>query len=796
MTGDAGSGAVTTGRRGRGPGTVSAADGPDLRLVPAAVATWAGVLVGVAAQGAVLTGVGVATAVAAPLVLRRVPHGPARLAVLVAFVCLVGGAASGWIRAVSVLAGPVDDLAAAGAVVTVAGVLTTDPSVRTTGTGPRRSAYVVGRLRVDEVTGRGAHTRVRTPVLLLATDPGWADLRPGQRIVARGRLGPADGWGDIAGMLRVRDPPEPEGPPGWASTATEPLRAGLREAVVGLQEGPRGLVPALVVGDESLMADRVRDDMKASGLLHLNAVSGTNVTVVLVAVLGLARWVGVRGYGLPAFGVSAVAGFVLLARPEPSVVRAAVMGTVALVGLTAAGRRRGVPTLAAAVLVLLLVDPWLGTDAGFALSVLATAGILLLAPAWRDAMPWAPRPLAEALAVPLAAQVACVPVIVVVAAQASLASIPANILVAPAVAPATVLGAAAAVVSTVSPQVASGLGWLAGLPATWIVVVARHGADLPGAVVGWPGGASGVLLAAGLTVGSALILPTLLRRPLTATAAGGGLLVLLVWAPTPGWPPPHWLVVACDVGQGDALVLRAGDASAVVVDAGPEPRAVDRCLDSLGIEHVPLLVLTHFHADHVDGLPGVLDGRQVGQVLVSPLDDPREQSDEVAGRLSGARVPVAVARAGDQITVGDAVRLRVLWPRRIIAAGSMANNASVVLDADVDGVRIVLAGDVEPDAQRALLAAEPGLRTDVLKVPHHGSAHQDAELLRDLGARVALISAGADNSYGPPAPATIELLDGAGAEVLRTDVDGSIAVVRTTGDGLGSVTGGPRVVPS
>ena len=796
MTGDAGSGAVTTGRRGRGPGTVSAADGPDLRLVPAAVATWAGVLVGVAAQGAVLTGVGVATAVAAPLILRRVPHGPARLAVLVAFVCLVGGAASGWIRAVSVLAGPVDDLAAAGAVVTVAGVLTTDPSVRTTGTGPRRSAYVVGRLRVDEVTGRGAHTRVRTPVLLLATDPGWADLRPGQRIVARGRLGPADGWGDIAGMLRVRDPPEPEGPPGWASTATEPLRAGLREAVVGLQEGPRGLVPALVVGDESLMADRVRDDMKASGLLHLNAVSGTNVTVVLVAVLGLARWVGVRGYGLPAFGVSAVAGFVLLARPEPSVVRAAVMGTVALVGLTAAGRRRGVPTLAAAVLVLLLVDPWLGTDAGFALSVLATAGILLLAPAWRDAMPWAPRPLAEALAVPLAAQVACVPVIVVVAAQASLASIPANILVAPAVAPATVLGVAAAVVSTVSPQVASGLGWLAGLPATWIVVVARHGADLPGAVVGWPGGASGVLLAAGLTVGSALILPTLLRRPLTATAAGGGLLVLLVWAPTPGWPPPHWLVVACDVGQGDALVLRAGDASAVVVDAGPEPRAVDRCLDSLGIEHVPLLVLTHFHADHVDGLPGVLDGRQVGQVLVSPLDDPREQSDEVAGRLSGARVPVAVARAGDQITVGDAVRLRVLWPRRIIAAGSMANNASVVLDAEVDGVRIVLAGDVEPEAQRALLAAEPGLRTDVLKVPHHGSAHQDAELLRDLGARVALISAGADNSYGHPAPATIDLLDGTGAEVLRTDVDGSIAVVRTTGDGLGIVTGGPRVVPS
>jgi competence protein ComEC len=767
--------------------------GTDLRLVPAAVATWAGVIAGLTAAPAVLAGTGVAAATATLLVARRINRGPVRLAALVAFLCLVGGAATGWMRAVSALAGPVADLAAAGAVVTVAGVLTTDPSERTTGVGTRRSAYVVGQLRVEEVTGRGTSTRVRSPVVLLASDVQWAELRPGQHVVVRGRLEPADGWSDVAGLLRVDDPPDPRGPPGWASAVTEPLRAGLRGAVTGLQEGPRGLVPALVVGDESLMADRVRDDMKVSGLLHLNAVSGANVTIVLVAVLGLARWVGVRGYGLPALGVSAVAGFVLLARPEPSVVRAAVMGVVALVGLTAAGRRRGVPSLSAAVLVLLFVDPWLGIDAGFALSVLATGGILLLAPRWRDAMSWAPRPLAEVLVVPLAAQVACLPVVVVVAAQASLASVPANILVAPAVAPATVLGAAAAVVSTVSPAVASGLGWLAGLPAAWIVLVAEHGADLPGAVVGWPGGVPGITIAAVLAVGSALALPVVLRRPLTATAAGGVVSVLLVWTPTPGWPPPQWLVVACDVGQGDALVLRAGESSGVVVDAGPEPRAVDRCLDSLRIERVPLLVLTHFHADHVEGVPGLLDGRHVGQALVSPLDDPREQAEEVAAVLSGARIPVAVARAGDQFTVGGAVRLRVLWPRRIIDTGSMANNASIVLDAEVDGVRIVLAGDVEPEAQRALLAAEPGLGADVLKVPHHGSAHQHAELLESLGAAVALISAGADNTYGHPAPATIGLLDAAGAEVRRTDLDGSIAVVRTSAGGLGIVTGGPRV---
>ena len=262
---------------GRGPVDQPVPAGTDLRLAPAAVAAWTGVIAGLMAGPAVLAGLGLAAGTATLLVVRRTAREPVRMAALVALLCLVGGVASGWMRAASVLAGPVADLAAAGAVVTVAGMLTTDPSVRTTGTGTRRSAYVIGQLRVDEVTGRGTGARVRTPVVLLATDLGWAELRPGQHVVARGRLEPAHGSGDVAGLLRVRDPPDTQGPPGWASAVTEPLRAGLREAVTDLQEGPRGLVPALVVGDESLMTDRVREDMKVSGLLHLTAVSGENV---------------------------------------------------------------------------------------------------------------------------------------------------------------------------------------------------------------------------------------------------------------------------------------------------------------------------------------------------------------------------------------------------------------------------------------------------------------------------------------------------------------------------------------
>ena len=760
----------------------------DLRLAPGAAAMWAGVLVGLVAKPLVLVMLVATSATAAIVVSRTVRSRSGRVVTLVALACMIGGLLAGAARAAAVQVGPLDELAAERAEVQVLAVVTTDPQRRPAEAG--RGPYVIAHLRIERVTGGGLVAAVRTPVLLLAASSEWTRVRPGQRVTIAGRLAPAERSGDIAAVLRVQDPPLVDQPPGLASRLTEPLRAGLREAVDGVANG--GLIPALVVGDESLLPATVRADMVATGLSHLTAVSGTNVTIMLVAVLGVARWAGARGYGLPVLGGLTVVGFVLLARPEPSVLRAAAMGLVAVAALTVSGRRRGPPALAAAVFVLLLVDPWLARDAGFALSVLATVAILLLAPVWRDAMPWLPRPLAEALAVPLAAQVACTPVVVAIAGQASLIAVPANILVAPLVAPVTVLGGAAAVVSLVSPDAAGAIGWLAGLPATWIVTIASYGADLPGAVVAWPGGAAGVLAACAAALGAAALLPALLRRPWWSGLVAVLLVATVLLRPAASdWPPDDWVVAACDVGQGDALALPAGPGTAVVVDAGPDPPLVDRCLDSLGIDVVPVLVLTHFHADHVAGLAGVLDGRRVGQVLVSPLEEPAEYAGGVRTSLANAGIRVSTANAGEEIIVGRSLRLRVIWPRRIISGGSASNNASIVIDATVDGVSILLAGDVEPEAQRAILGAEPNLHADVVKVPHHGSAHQEPELLRDLGARVALVSAGVGNNYGHPAAETLDLFDESGVRVLRTDIDGSMAVVRA-GDGIGVVTGGPK----
>ena len=338
-----------------------------------------------------------------------------------------------------------------------------------------------------------------------------------------------------------------------------------------------------------------------------------------------------------------------------------------------------------------------------------------------------------------------------ISAQLGLLSVPANLLAVPAVAPATVLGVGAALLAPVWLPAAQALAWLGWLPTAWLVLVARVGAGVPGAAVPWPDGGRGALLLAALT---AVLLPALrrrvLRRALAAVTAGALLATVALAVTRPAWPPPGWFLVACDVGQGDAVVLNAGGGSAVVVDVGPEPAAVDRCLDRLDVDRVPLVVLTHLHADHVDGLAGVGRGRPVGVVQLGPLQEPEQQAVDVVRWAQRAGVPLQVPALGEQRRLGP-LRWTVLAPgRRYAGTSSDPNNSSLVLRLDVGPTSVLLTGDVEPEAQRDLLERRQDLRADVLKLPHHGSRHQEPRFLDAVGARVVLTSVGADNTYGHP----------------------------------------------
>lgn len=650
------------------------------------------------------------------------------------------------------------------------------------GSAGRPPTYIVA-VDLRAVRAEDAATvRLSARALVLGSDPGWRGLLPGQRVTATGKLMPPRGGDLRAVVASVRQPPEPVGRPSWAQRAAGVLRAGLQRACEPLPDLPGGLLPGLVVGDTSQLDPALEEDFRTTGMTHLNAVSGANVAIVLGVVLFAVRLTRAGPVVTALLCAVALVGFVILARPSPSVVRAAAMGAIGLIGLASGRRRAALPALAAGAAVLIVVDPELASDPGFALSVLATSGLLLLAPAWRDGLRQrgCPAGLAEALAVPAAAQVACGPVVAGLSGTISIVAVPANLLAVPAIAPASLLGVTAAVISPVWPTGAEFLAWLAHWPAQWLVLVATYGARVPASALPWPGGITGALLLAVITVG--LLVATrrpLIRKLVTVVALGGVLGALPVRLLASGWPPAGWVVVACAVGQGDAIVLPAGAGRAVVVDAGPEPNAVDHCLRRLRVRQVALFVVSHFHVDHIGGVAGVFRGRDLRAVVGPDWPDPPAGRAAVAA--AAGRVPLRSVGPGWSYEV-EGLRLRVLGPvEPLRGTNSDPNNNSLVLRAEVEGRTVLLPGDAETEEQEDMLdrLGAEAVRADVLKVSHHGSSYQSPRFLDEARPSVALVSVGLGNDYGHPNPSLLARLSRGGARVLRTDQSGDLAAVAT-----------------
>ena len=367
---------------------------------------------------------------------------------------------------------------------------------------------------------------------------------------------------------------------------------------------------------------------------------------------GLAPRLGIPLRGTAVLGGILTLAFVIVCRPDPSVLRAAACGLVTLLAIGTGRRRSLIPALAAAVLLLVLYDPWLARSYGFLLSVLATGSLLTLGPRWSEALQGrgSATGLAEVLGGLIAAQAVCAPVIVVMASRVGLVAVPCNLLAELAVGPATVLGFAALATAPVAMPAATARpvrAW----PAGWIAAVARGGASLPGAQIGWPGGWPGGLLLAAVTAALVAAVPDCAGTPGPAPPAR-----FCCCSQSCG---PHRSPGSLPAGRRHTGSTRCATSARATPQCWPQA-PISRRIDGrpasgrplsrdLGVIRIPLLLLTHFHADHVAGLPGVLHGRAVGAIETTALQAPREQSALVTERQ---RLPMSRSPRPDPASSG------------------------------------------------------------------------------------------------------------------------------------------------
>ncbi|MHA7238652.1 ComEC/Rec2 family competence protein [Arthrobacter sp. TMS1-12-1] len=702
-------------------------------------------------------------------------------------------------------AGPVDRAVEAGVPFTAILRISGEPTLLPPGAFGGGNRYLVD---ADVLGGvlRGQQFASTTPVVVLAPEQ-WAGVGTGETVRVLGTARPSDRLGRATAVFLPAGAPAVDEADGWLRY-TDDLRSSFRE--LSRRDGrDGGLLPGMVLGDRTGLDPGLAEAMKTTGLTHLTAVSGANCSyVVAFAFLALRL---ARTPRLPAAvgAVLALVGFVMLVRPEPSVLRAAVMGAIGVAAVLSGRGRVSLTLLLVSVIILLATDPWLSVSYAFLLSVAATLGLITAGPRVSETLQRVmPRVVAQLLAIPLTAQLFCTPILVLIQPTLPLYSLPANVLAAPAVPAITLLGMLAVLALVGVPALAPPLIGAGQWGTRWVAGVADALSTGPGAALPWIPGAPGAGAAALVSLTTLLVLarrvppaarggPSGRRRPPIGTGPSPDgartrhrlpvvlavmvLLLVVAVVVRKGTAPAAgaWDLAMCDVGQGDGLVLQTTPGHALVVDAGPDPDAMDRCLDALQVEVIDALVLTHLHDDHYGGIEGTLRGRTLSTLYYSTGEDGLPGVVAATAGASG----VEPHRLDSSTSLDLApLQIDVLWPTDGPDRAE-ENNASAVLDVVVPSagrpLRILLTGDLEEDAAAALLRSEPGLAdrgVDVLKIAHHGASNGGTELIEAVGPRLALISAGEGNDYGHPHQSILDALARAGIATVRTDQLGSFTV--------------------
>lgn len=568
----------------------------------------------------------------------------------------------------------------------------------------------------------------------------------GDQVDVVGVIGGAPGLAGgrpYAGVLKVRSVEQVQPSSFLLHRAGKVVTRTVERRLQPWDEG-RALLAGFLIGDTSRISEVDVAAMRRSGLAHFVAVSGSNVALFLALLAVAAGPLALGPRRRAVLGLVALPVYAAATRFEPSVMRAAFMAGIALVGRLANVVLEAWQLLALAVAVLLVIDHGLTSNVGFQLSVAATAGVLVGA-RWPLDQRWL-RPLA----VTLGAQLAVAPLLLAHFSAVPLLSPLINLIAAPMVALSTTLGAVG--VAGLTPLVAP-----AALLAEGVLMLARGAAP-------WPQ-LSGIEFGAALL--GALVVIGVPRVRLVGVLGSTVAVCLAVVSPATGIAPGD--VAVLDVGQGDAILINGGSGHFALVDGGPDETLIVTKLREYGVRSFDLVVLTHVHADHATGLAGVLTSFPVGQMWMDLEPHSTSASAAVLAAVGKRGIPVVAPEPGTHFSLGE-LTLTVEGPVRRYAS---PNDQSIVITVEGSERSMLLSGDIETHAQADL----DHLTADVLKVPHQGAGTSAADWLGDVGSEVAVISVG-PNQFGHPVDWVIDVLDDTN-QVLRTDETGDVVIPLT-----------------
>jgi competence protein ComEC len=593
--------------------------------------------------------------------------------------------------------------------------------------------------------------------------------------------------------------------------ATLWTRRRLTRAInLALPEPQASLARGVLLGQRAALPADLSENLNATNTSHLVVVSGANVVLVAAFATGmLTRLVGRRRALV--LSAAAVFAYMLLVGVSAPVVRGTIMGLLLVLAQATGRRTNGLASIAFAAALMLGLDPRAIRDVSFQLSFAATAGIVLLSPTLHDRIlvavafalrrervpgavsTWVAVPLATTLAAIIATQ----PLLALRFGRVSLVALPANMLVVP-VFPYILAGSAVAAAAGLVP----GLRLLVAAPAYYLL---SYWIAMTDALASFPFASltvSGFSAPwAALTYAMLAAIAVALRRwfrgeptqrlsehtewgkiisfasvgvPVAALVLSAGLVL------QPDGPRVVEVTIL-DVGQGDAILIETPSGRDILIDGGPGGSV----LRGLGSElpwyerSIELMVLTHPQADHLMGLLDVLDRYQVERAIVGGSEAEAYGLRDLRDLLRIEGVAPEPAPAGTAFDLGEGIRLEVIGPPAGYRS-PQTNNESLVVRLEVGDVAFLFTGDIEAEAEAALIASGVDLRATVLKVPHHGSKTSSSQAFLDaVRPQVAVISAGKDNQFGHPNPEVVNRL--AASSMVLTTADAGAVHFETDG---------------